>query len=117
MQRRHFLGTLALAGIAAPPLVGRPSPIHPAPLTPFNLSGLAPATFRQRWSAGLGAAQRGTWLYCPHGSTDPFLAWYPGDDQVSAWAIDVSTLPNREHPMVRSFVHEAARRGKPVRFL
>jgi len=99
MHRRNFLASLTAALPAA--ALAHASEAQ----APFNAQ--TPAQFKAHWRGG-------AFLFRPDGSTLPFLAWYPGDTTVSAWALDLSTLRTTQDPTVRSFLHEAARRGYRV---
>ncbi len=105
MKRRAFLG--AAAALAAPLSAAIPAGTPAA--VGFNRCGLTPAEFKKRWAETGGEA---AWLYEPGAEIEPFLDWYPGDREVKAWAMRVSSEQELNSVQARSFRAEAERRGK-----
>ena len=108
MQRRTFLGSVMVAGLAQ---AGSPA----ADLAAFGRSGLTPAEYKRRWIARVQATgQKPVWVFEPTGELEPFLDWYPGDEWVSGWRVDTLRPHLAADATARSFAHEGGRRGFPV---
>lgn len=108
MQRRTFLGSVVVAGIAR---AGVPAGVPAA----FGKSGLTPAEYKRRWIAAARATGRKpVFVFEPTGELEPFLDWYPGDEWVGGWRVDTLRPGQAADATARSFAHEGARRGFPV---
>lgn len=108
MQRRTFLGSVMVAGLAQ---AGSAAEAVAA----FGRCGLTPAAYKQRWIAAVRATgQKPVWVLEPTGEIEPFLDWYPGDEWVSGWRIDALRPHLAANATARSFALEGERRGFPV---
>ena len=47
-------------------------------------------------------------------STSQYMKWYPGDDVVDWWGIEVSATEDLRSPAIKAFVDDAAHHRKPV---
>ena len=69
MQRRKFLGSVMVAGLAQ---AGSPA----GELGAFGRSGLTPAEYKRRWVAAVRATgKKPVWVFEPTGEVEPFLDW------------------------------------------
>ena len=110
MQRRTFLGSVMVAGLAQ-----AGSPVEE--LGAFSRSGLTPAEYKRRWIAAARATgQKPVWVFEPTGELEPFLDWYPGDEWVSGWRVDTLRTHLTADATARSFTHEGESRGFPVEY-
>jgi hypothetical protein len=108
MQRRTFLGSVMVAGLAQAGTVTDE-------LAAFSRSGLTPAEYKRRWVAAVHASgQKPVWVLEPTGELEPFLDWYPGDEWVSGWRVDAPG-PQSADSTTRSFAYEGERRGFQVK--
>jgi hypothetical protein len=57
------------------------------------------------------------WNYMPQGRAFPYIDWYPGDDVIDWWSVDVFSVHFLEpaaNAELHRFLGDAAARGKPV---
>ncbi len=87
-------------------------------------NGYQPETYKAAWiritkrirEAGIPVAT----VWCVAGGSsgttevEPLMAYYPGDEWVDWWAIDIFSPEEIDAPLTQAFCEEAGRRGKPV---
>ena len=54
------------------------------------------------------------WCYAPEGARTDYMAWYPGDQWVDWWAIDLFSPEHLDSKLTNDFILHAADRGYPV---
>jgi hypothetical protein len=87
---------------------------------PWN--GYEPETYREAWKRIVGKVraagiENAAFIWCISGDGDfegDLMEYYPGDEWVDWWSVDLFATQHMHHPKLVEFVEEAGRRKFPV---